>query len=315
MNSNPPHNADRWGIIYCPTEGSWRTQRRWRRILVHLDLRGVPYDFVQSEGQGSVERLAAMLTQNGYRTLLVVGGDAALGDALNGIVGATLAGSDYPTLGIIPNGVINDFARYWDFHPAHPEATIDALLCGRTRRVDVGEVRLTTIGGEVLHRRFLNCVNVGLAASMIKLRRRNHTFWHGLRLLRELSSAFMLLLYRPSTRMHFTIGAEHYDRRITTLCIGSCHGFGQTPSAVPYNGQLDISAVKRPTLLHALTALSLLFKRRFLSQKDISVWRTPTIEMSQIGRATVSVDGHAIHHRITRLTATIHREAIRFMIP
>ena len=62
MNSNPPHNADRWGIIYCPTEGSWRTQRRWRRILVHLDLRGVPYDFVQSEGQGSVERLAPSLS-------------------------------------------------------------------------------------------------------------------------------------------------------------------------------------------------------------------------------------------------------------
>ncbi len=315
MNNLPSNNNDRWGIIYCPTEGSWRTQRRWQRIMAHLDRRGQRYDFVQSEGQGSVERLAAMLTQNGYRTLVVVGGDAALGDALNGIITATPAGSDYPTLGVIPNGLINDFARYWQLNPTHPEATIDALLRGRTRPVDVGEVRLTTLGGERIHRCFLNCVNVGLAASMIKLRRRNHTFWHGLRLLRELSSALMLLLYRTSTRMHFTIGAEHYDRRITTLCIGSCHGFGQTPSAVPYNGLLDISAVKRPTLLHALTAFSLLFNRRFLSQKGISVWRTPAIEMSKIGRATVSVDGHAIHHRVTQLTATVRREAIRFMIP
>ena len=38
------------------------------------------FDFVQSESQGSVERLASMLTQNGYRTIIVIGGDAALGE-------------------------------------------------------------------------------------------------------------------------------------------------------------------------------------------------------------------------------------------
>ena len=44
------------------------------------------YDFVQSEGPKSVERLAAMLASNGYTTIVIVGGDAALNRALNGVL-------------------------------------------------------------------------------------------------------------------------------------------------------------------------------------------------------------------------------------
>ena len=42
------------------------------------------YDYVQSEGFGSVERLAKILANNGYRTIVIVGGDGALNDAING---------------------------------------------------------------------------------------------------------------------------------------------------------------------------------------------------------------------------------------
>ena len=43
-----------------------------------MDSKGVDYDYVQSEGFGSVERLAGILANNGYTTIVVVGGDGAL---------------------------------------------------------------------------------------------------------------------------------------------------------------------------------------------------------------------------------------------
>ncbi len=309
------NHSEAWGIIYCPTEGSLRTQRRWMRIQAHLNAVEQPFDFVQSEGPGSVERLAAMLTTNGYHTIIVVGGDAALGDALNGIFSAVVDGAPMPVLGTLPNGLFNDFARYWGLHPSQPETTIDALRGGQVRRVDVGRATITTLAGERFERRFLNCVNVGLAASIIKLRRRNHQLWWGLGLLRELTSALMLLLYRHSARMDFRINGENYRQTVTTLCIGSSTGFGQTPSAVPYNGFLDVSVMHRPPLLQAFTGLALLFNRHFLSQKGVSVWRTQQVELSHIGRVTVSVDGHAVHRRVARLDVDIRREAIGFLIP
>lgn len=306
---------EQWGVIYCPTEGGWRAQRRWRRVQDHLQRQEQAFEAVVSESAEDIELKAAQLTRKGYGAIVVVGGDAALGDALNGMLRAARQGEKLPALGIIPNGVFNDFARYWELRPSQPEATIDALMRGRTLQVDVGRVRLTTISGEVLTRHFLNCVNVGLVADLIKQRRRNHSFWKGLGVLREMSSALMLMLARPASRMHFRINGESFARVNTTLCIGSAHGFGQTPSAVPYSGLFDVSAVKCPSFLHALTALTLLVRGRFLSQKGISVWRTAAVEMTKIGRATVSVDGHAIHRRITRLEADIQPSALRFLIP
>ena len=64
-----------WAVIYCPKEGSTRTHKRWDKIRRYLLAQGIAFDYVQSEGAGSVERLAAMMTRAGYRTILVVGGD------------------------------------------------------------------------------------------------------------------------------------------------------------------------------------------------------------------------------------------------
>ena len=76
----------RWGIIYCPKDGVRHIHKEWEAIRSYLTEKGVLYDFVQSEGPKSVERLAAMLASNGYTTIIIVGGDAALNRALNGVL-------------------------------------------------------------------------------------------------------------------------------------------------------------------------------------------------------------------------------------
>lgn len=307
--------TDHWGIIYCPYEGSRRSRKRWQQICARLTAVGQPFDFVQSEGAGSIERLAAMLTANGYGTIVVVGGDAALNSALNGMLSALVPGQQRPRLGILPNGAINSFARYWGFRVSTPETGVDALLRGRVRMIDVGVARWIAFNGEQHRQYFFNSINVGLVADIVKLRRRNHSLWGGIRWLRELTNALMLLLNRHSARVNFTINDEVYSQRVTTLCIGSCTGYGQTPSAVPYNGMLDVSVVRRPPLLQAFTALLLLLRGRFLSQKGISVWRTRHVELSHIGHVTVSCDGRAIKRRITSLTADVEQEVQPFLIP
>ena len=67
--------TSRWGIIYNPKAGSRKTQKKWNEIREYMESRGVLFDYLQSEGYGSVERLARMLANNGYRTIVIVGGD------------------------------------------------------------------------------------------------------------------------------------------------------------------------------------------------------------------------------------------------
>jgi len=306
----------RWGILYCPQEGSWRSRRRWARIRARLDAIKQPYDFVQSEGPGSIERLAAMMAANGYRLIVVVGGDAALNSALNGLIEAVPDPKERPALAVIPNGLINGFAHFWRLNESEPESCVDRLVRGRLRKVDVGVADLVAPDGKKERRYFLNCVNLGMAAAMVKLRRRYQHFWGGLGLLRELSSALMLVWHRHSARVRFTTGVETFEQRITTLCVGSCTGYGQTPSAVPYNGMLDISAVRRPRLFEAFAGLWHLLRGRFLSQqKSVSVWRTRHVKFFQVGQGTVTIDSRPIRHRVSTMDVEVLRESQPFWVP
>ena len=104
----------RWGILYCPKTGFTSPRKRWEKIQKVLDDRKVAYDMVQSETADSVERLVKMMISNGYKTLVVVGGDSALNDAVNCLMMEEKQVRDEIALGVIPNGVMNDFARFWD---------------------------------------------------------------------------------------------------------------------------------------------------------------------------------------------------------
>jgi len=305
---------NRWGVIYSPKEGSRKTHKRWKKINRYMTEAGIQFDFVQSEGAGSVERLAAMLTRSGYITIIVVGGDAALNDALNGIMRAASPNGTHPTLGVIPNGFGNDFAKYWGFDESKYKDAIDSLSLHRCRKVDVGFADLATDEGESERRYFLNCINVGTAASIIRLRRKSRSFW-GMRMPSYLTSAFLLLFQRMDFKMDFSLNAERVRQRVMTLCIGSCRGYGQTSSAVPYNGKLDVSAVSHPQITQLFHGLWLLFTGRFLTHRNVRIWRTTHISFHSTGKARVSLDGHALHQTVHKMEIGILPEEISFLIP
>ena len=97
-------DPSRLGIIYCPKDGVRHIHKEWEAIRSYLTEKGVLYDFVQSEGPKSVERLAAMLASNGYTTIIIVGGDAALNRASNGVLSQGEEVRRSVAFGVIPNG-------------------------------------------------------------------------------------------------------------------------------------------------------------------------------------------------------------------
>ena len=87
--------TERWGIVYCP-KGDMLVSpaKRWTKIEKCLKEQGVVYDYVQSENVGSVERLVKMMINNGYRTIVIIGGDSALNDTVNCLMQADRKGTD-----------------------------------------------------------------------------------------------------------------------------------------------------------------------------------------------------------------------------
>ena len=102
---------------------------------------GIAYDFVQSEARGSVTRLVKMFINNGYKTIVIVGGDSALNDAVNCLMQTERQTRDEIALGVIPNGVMNDFAHFWNFKEGEIEQSVRWLKQRRVRKIDVGYIR------------------------------------------------------------------------------------------------------------------------------------------------------------------------------
>ena len=122
---------NRWGVLYCPKHGLVSPRKRWEKIEKCLKENDILYDFIQSENSASVERLVNMMINNGYKTLVIIGGDSALNDAVNCLMQAGKEIRESISLGVIPNGVMNDFARYWGFKEGELEQTVDWLKKGR----------------------------------------------------------------------------------------------------------------------------------------------------------------------------------------
>ena len=304
---------DRWGLIYNPKAGSRKAQKRWTEIREYMESRNVKFDYVQSEGFGSVERLAKTLANNGYRTIVVVGGDGAINDAVNGIMLSDVEDKRQISFGIIPNGIGNDFAKYWGLDSDDYKGAVDVLINRRLRKVDVGVFNYFD-GNNQVYRYFLNAVYMGLGARIVMITNETKRFW-GIPLISYLSSLFLVAFERKLHRMHLKVNDEHIKGRIMAVAIGSGRGYGLTPSAVPYNGWLDVSVIYRPELRQLISGLWMMQQGGLLNHKTVKPYRTRKVRILRAQHAEVSLDGRLWLDKHFPIEITIKPEGLTLIIP
>ena len=304
---------NRWGVVYNPKAGSRKTQKRWNEIREYMEVRGVLFDYLQSEGYGSVERLTRILASNGYKTIVVVGGDGAINDALNGIMSSSAEHKEDIALGIIPNGIGNDFAKYWGLDEDNYKQAVDWIINRRLRKIDIGRCRYQKEDQQA-ERYFINAMYIGLGARAVQITNGTRRFW-GMANLSFIASMFLLLFERKLHRSHLCINGEHIRGNVMAVCIGSARGYGLTPSAVPYNGWLDVSVVYRPELFQLLSGLWLLLQGRLLNmRKVVKPYRTRKVQILRAQNAAVSLDGRILNPCYP-LKVKIIPEALTLIIP
>ncbi len=305
---------NRWGILYCPRNGLKSKRKRWEKLQRELDRHEVMYDMVQSENSDSVERLVTMLIRNGYKTIILVGGDSALNDAVNCLMREERSVRNNVKLGVVPNGQLNDFARFWGFKEDDDAQTVEWLCKGRTRQVDLGCMTFTDKQGERQQRFFLNCVNIGTTADIMNLRQQTRKIlWS--RTLSFIVSIILKIFHRKDYKMRLHVNCETIDRRIMTVCVGNSLGYGQTPSAVPYNGMLDLTVVYDPQLMQLFSGLWLLISRRFLNHRSVHPYRTRHLVVEEARHALVGIDGRIMKQPVGEYQITVEQEVINFLIP
>jgi diacylglycerol kinase family enzyme len=220
---------------------------------------------------------------------------------------------DQVALGLIPNGVLNDFARFWGFDEDNDAQTVDWLIKHRARKIDLGCIRYENKNGVTVSRYFLNCINIGLTADIMNLRRQARQLL-GSRWLAFLSSVIVMVFHRHDYKMRIKVNYETIERSVMTVCIGNARGYGQTPSAVPYSGLLDVSVVYNPPVKQLIEGLGLLITGRFLNHHSVHPYRTRELACES-NKALIGIDGRLADRAVGEYHVKIEPEVINFLIP
>jgi diacylglycerol kinase family enzyme len=149
---------DRFLAIVNPAAGGGRAAKFAGDALARLKASGLRVDVIASTGPGHASQLAAEACAQGYRKFLAVGGDGTAHEIINGAYSQNDA-TRHIELGFLPLGTGNSFLR--DFTGKGAEASIEALIAGKKRSVDL--LRLRYSAGTIYS---FNLLSVGFTADV-----------------------------------------------------------------------------------------------------------------------------------------------------
>ena len=145
-------------LIVNPMAANGAVGKNCPHIRDFLQAEGARFDAVLTEEPRHATQLARQALDDGYRTIVAVGGDGTVNEVINGLV---VEGSVDPevVLGIIPWGTGADFTRSLGIPRDYMEAG-RKLLRVETRPVDLGRITCLRDGRE-LERYFINAAGLG----------------------------------------------------------------------------------------------------------------------------------------------------------
>ncbi len=199
-----------------------------------LTERGVP--LMGCHALSRVERLTGVLDEalaNGARHVLVGGGDGTVSLAASRLLGRDV------TLGVVPLGTGNDFARSLGI-PDSLEAAVDVIARGYTAKVDVGLVN---------GRPFLNAASMGLATAIARRLTKRLKQRAG-KLAYPVAAAAELWELKPF-RVRMKSDNEVVELMALQLVVGNgrYHGAGNmvSPDATLDDRRLHVYAIQAPS--------------------------------------------------------------------
>lgn len=304
-------------IIINPRSRSGRGLRIWKETVEpRLHEEGIAYRNYFSEKPGDVARLAGEITADAAGkpvTLIILGGDGTVNEALSGVGDASNV-----TLGYIPTGSSNDLARDLNI-PKDPLEALELVLHrGDIHTMDMGAV--TYPSGET--RPFIVSCGIGFDAAVCEeaMRSKIKNMFNrlGLGKLTYLGIALKQLFSAKavSCRLILDDGAP-ID--MGTLLFVTCMihrfeggGFMFCPDADASDGILDLCAVGDLPKLLILFALPTAFKGKHYRFRGLTPYRARTVTIETSAPLWVHTDGE-VSRKSDRLTVNCRQGVVRMI--
>ena len=253
--------TDRWFVIVNPVAGSGRGLIDFPQISRLLRNDDIRHDAVFTEHKHHATELTVTAANQGYRKIIVIGGDGTLNEVVNGLFIQKTVEPREILLAVIAVGTGNDWVRTFGI-PQHYSEAIRAIREERSFLQDVGTVTYTE--SHYTQTRYMaNVAGLGFDAHVISTF--NHLKIKGYKggwmyLYSILKSYFR---YKSSGARIWVDDEVVFNDLMFSLAIGICKynggGVQQLPNALADDGLLDLTIIRPVHWWHIVFRLKKLF--------------------------------------------------------
>ena len=223
---------------------------------------GWAVDVARTREPGHGTALAAQAARDGATCVVAVGGDGTVHEVANGLLRQNAAVS----LGVVPVGTGNDFAKLVGVHRENPVRAVRRLVTAQVRRFDVGQV---------LDECFVNTMGLGFGPEVVRVRNAMPGLTGFLSYLIPVYRAFARFR-APRLELRSTEFAESGYMMMVEVCNGTTAGgsYRVAPRADPSDGRLDVCLVRRVSLLRFLIAVPRVMRGTHTRMREVVMFQT-----------------------------------------
>ncbi len=299
-DSQTPRLPNPVRLIVNPTSGRGRGAKVAEQVCRILTARGVAYDLYLSATPEEPAKLAQAAVQERCPCVVAIGGDGLVHHVANVLVGSET------TLGIIPAGTGNDFARGLRL-PIEIDHAVGVIVNGVDQYVDVGQAN---------DRYFFSVAVLGLAA---EINRRANRFKR-LRV-NALYTALTIASVFLEHPLRFSLQYDGQRRQCYSwmIAIGntwsSARGMALVPAARPDDGMLHVCIINGMGKIELLYTFPRVFAGRHIYSTGIDTIRGSEIIVSAESPCDLFADGEYVGPLPLTLRAVPHALRVRMPNP
>jgi diacylglycerol kinase (ATP) len=302
-------------LVMNPASAGGRTRRNWPAIAAALRSAGVTFDLHRTAAAGDATGAVRAALGNGYRTIVVVGGDGTLNEVVNGFFdpeGVAIGGE--AMLAMLPSGTGGDFRRAAGI-PAALGAAARLIASGSRRRIDAGRVDFA----DGQRRFFINIADCGMGGEVVaRVNRSAHKAGGARGSAMFLATSLSTLLRYESRITTVDIDATRIERDVRSVVVANGQYFGGgmrvAPGAELDDGRFDVVIIAETGRFRALTGIPSLYRGRHVARREVEVHHARMVRVSCDGAPMLfDVEGEQVGS--TPATLTCIPGAINLVCP
>jgi YegS/Rv2252/BmrU family lipid kinase len=280
-------------VIANPTAGSSTVSKNWTKVESKLTstLGDLSIEFTQA--QEDATRLTNRAIQDGFETIITVGGDGTINEVVNGFFENGHMLNLDAKLGFIPMGTGADWVRSIGV-PNRLDAAAELILRGQVRKCDVGILRCGAFDGTPRARYFMNIADAGFGGQLAgRVNQSTKLFGSSVSYLLGLLKT--LAIYR-NRRVRIHVDADFSEDRIVNSVIvanGQYFGGGMwiAPNARTNDGLFDLVIIGDISRREAIANINRLYKGTLAQHPKVTTLTGRKVRLEAESEVLIEADG------------------------